>query len=208
MHKLERPPAEPVALREARDSGCPDWDHFPSDKKAEVQVELILMQNGRCAYCEATVDQGEGHIEHFRLKNQEWFPEKTFEWKNLYYSCMRNGTCGCHKDRVLQKEEADCLIDPCVDNPEDFLQFTHNGGVEARSDLSMKDALRAKVTINTFNLKQEDLIAERANVLRGYEWLEQYPATQIDEVLAEVAATEGTPFVTAIYHYFGRRLVG
>lgn len=110
MHKLVRSCPEPQALAEARQSGVDDWDHFPSAKKKEVQFDLLVMQDERCAYCESALDLAEGHIEHFRRKNKDWFPELTFVWDNLYYSCQCNGTCGRHKDRVLKKDQVDRLI--------------------------------------------------------------------------------------------------
>ena len=205
MHKLVRPAEEPNALAEARASRCEDWNAFSLRRpgaKEEVQLALLVMQNEKCAYCECKLDMHEGHIEHFRRK--KWFPELTFSWCNLYYSCCRNGTCGRHKDRVLDKSMVDELIDPCVDNPEDYLQFTFDGNVAVRSGLSEEGVSRAKLTIDSFNLKHAQLIEKRLNMLKSFEWLKQMDAKQIDAYLAQLPST--TPFLTAIYHYFGRRL--
>ena len=207
MHKLVRPAEEPSALAEARSLQCRDWSAFwkgRSNAKEELQLALLSMQDEKCAYCECKLDFHEGHIEHFRRKNAHWFPELMFEWSNLYYSCCRNGTCGRHKDRVLDRSRVDELIDPCADDPEDYLQFTFDGNVAVRSGLSKECASRATLTIDTFNQKHAQLVEMRLNMLKSFEWLKQLSATQIDSYLKQLPPT--TPFLTAIYHYFGRRL--
>lgn len=207
MHKLMRSAVVPNALAEAKAFGAQDWSAFwqgRSVAKEEVQLALLLMQDEKCAYCECGLGLHEGHIEHFKKKNPQWFPELTFEWSNLYYSCCRNGTCGFHKDRVLvDKDKISALIDPCVDDPEDYLQFTFDGQVSARGGLSNEAAHRAELTIDTFNLKHLQLVQMRLNVLKSYEWLKQMSAAQIDAYLKQLPPT--TPFLTAIYHCFGRR---
>lgn len=206
MHKLVRSYPEPQVLAEARQNGVEDWDHFPSAKKKEVQLDLLVMQDERCAYCESALDLAEGHIEHFRRKNKDWFPELTFVWDNLYYSCMGNGTCGCHKDRVLEKDQVDMLIDPCKDNPEDYLVFTPDGEVNPRPALSESDRARAELTIDVFNLRHPALCQKRANEIRKYAWMRdsEYSSDEIDEYLA---LTKIDQYVTAICHSLGKRVV-
>lgn len=209
MHKLTRSYPEPQALVNARTSGATEWDAYWSGRgagKESVQFDLLLMQHEKCAYCECALDLHQGHIEHFRRKKpDEWFPQLTFVWENLYYSCCRNGTCGCHKDRVLSRDDVDLLIDPCVDNPEDFIQFTYDGGVDIRSGLDELKTRRAKLTISTFGLPNPKLVELRRNALKAYEWLKALSSDQIDDYLANLPDT--TPFITAIYHYFGKKYV-
>lgn len=206
MHKLTRPAETPKVLSAAQALGATDWDVFWRTRSAEktaLQQALLDMQNGTCAYCESRLGLHEGHIEHFRRKNASWFPELMFAWSNLYYSCCRNGTCGRHKDRVLKREDADALIDPCVDDPEEYLQFTFDGNVAVRSNLVARDAYRARLTIETFSLKHEHLVGMRKNVLRSYEWLKTKATKEIDDYLS--ALPLDTPFLTAIYHFFGKK---
>lgn len=209
MHKLARPTAEPEVLSEAQSLGANDWESFWHGRiteKTELQQALLDMQDGKCAYCEAKVDLHEGHIEHFRRKNPKWFPELTFVWSNLYYSCCKKGTCGRHKDRVLSRSDVDKLIDPCVDDPEEFLQFTFDGNVTACSNLDNDGLSRAMLTISTFNLRHEELVDARRNTLKGYEWLKKRSAKEIDEYLDDLSSE--TPFLTAIYHFFGKKRHG
>ena len=203
MHKLVRSKPGLSVLDEAKSSGG-DWSSFHD--REDVQLELTVMQDNRCAYCECALEMGRGHIEHFRRKNAEWFPELTFEWSNLFYSCMRNGSCGSHKDRVLERDQIDLLIDPCADNPEDYLIFLPNGNVAPRTDLSGQDRARAELTISVFNLRHPDLVRERANELRKYKWMidSGLSAADIDSLLGSSHIRQ---YITAVYHYFGRRVV-
>lgn len=205
MHKLDRPYPGPSVLQKAKTEGLA-WDEF--HEKEEVQLALSVMQNNRCAYCESSLKIGEGHIEHFRRKNKDWFPALTFEWSNLFYSCMRNGSCGCHKDRpgVLAKDQLDLLIDPCVDNPEDFLVFTADGNVSPRSGLSEADHKRAVLTIDVFNLRHPDLKCARANEIKKYKWMIDTDLTNA-EVEDCLAVTPIDQYITAVYHYLGQRVV-
>ena len=132
MHKLERTQPEPPSLKSARENGLSDWDEFPTSDKKTVRDELLMMQNFRCAYCERTLhdvsneaeNKWDGLIEHFRRKDQNFHPELTFVWENLFYSCCTGATCGNCKDNfVNDKSQYALLIDPCKENPEDFFIF-------------------------------------------------------------------------------------
>lgn len=207
MHKLDRIYPEPEALLNARKTGL-SWDTFPTADKEEVQLLLTVMQDNRCAYCECALKMGEGHIEHFRKKNNAWFPELTFEWTNLFYSCMRSGSCGVHKDKgdVLRREQVDLLLNPCVDNPEDFLIFTSDGDVSPRPGLTDADRKRAELTIEVFNLRHPQLLHERANEIRKYQWLidRQVSQEEVDDVLSSSRIDQ---YITAVYHFLGKKVV-
>ncbi|MBQ6473653.1 MAG: TIGR02646 family protein [Victivallales bacterium] len=230
MHKLIRT-EEPVELTEAREAQAThslDWEGFShlnnGQNKHIVQDALLLMQNFRCAYCECALNEHEGHIEHFRRKNPSIHPELTFVWSNLFYSCQIPGNktshirCGISKDeQYMPGFNYGLLIDPCVDNPEDFLVFTKKGYVYPKTNLSDTDRLRAETTIKMFNLNEHDegnehnLVVSRKNAIKKYKWLKdiidknKIPIAEIDQYLDSIKNSE--PFVTAIFHYFGRRVV-
>lgn len=215
MHKLVRT-QEPSELTQARADGIPDWDHFPGEARKAVRDELLLMQNFRCAYCERKLhdasseeeDKWDGHIEHFRRKARDFYPELTFVWDNLFYSCKTGATCGRYKDHHIdnpeQKEHYNLLIDPCKDNPEDFLAFDDRGNIFVRSNLSEEDKKRAEFTMKVFRLDDTVLTQERRACLKKHEWMKNYPVEDIKNYLAYL---RDEPFVTAIFHYFGERVV-
>lgn len=204
MHKLQRPELGPDVLLQAKAKKL-SWDEFWD--KGAVSDALAKMQGNRCAYCEGALEPGEGHIEHFRRKAQGWFPEFTFEWSNLFYSCMREKTCGRHKDKsgVLLKDQVPLLLDPCRDNPEDFLVFTADGGVSPRLELSDRDRRRAELTIEVFNLRDPTLRIARKNECAKYAWMidAQLLPEEVDELLM---TSEISQYITAVYHYLGKRV--
>ena len=211
MHKLMRT-AEPPALAQARADGLSNWDDFNNQDKKTVRDELLLMQDFRCAYCERqihalrTEDKWEGHIEQFRRKDQHFLPELTFVWDNLFYSCRTGATCGRFKDGfITKKEQYDWLIDPCKENPEDFLIFDDQGRISPRTDLTESDKKRAEFTIKTFNLNEPELMLARKRLQKKYDWLKQCSQQEINAYLNSSVKKE--PFITAIYQYFGKRVV-
>ena len=201
MHKHVRPPEEPSVLQDARGRGA-RWEDFSHEEKQAVQAVLLEIQNRRCAYCERALREGKGHIEHFRKR--ALYPNKTFEWKNLFYSCCEETSCGKRKDNAVRiREDNERLIDPCEENPEDFFVFDDRGQIAVRSTVSGGDRQRAEFTIRAFGLNGPRLVQARRDNLKQYEWLEQYP-DQVQEYLSAIASV---PFITSIYHCFGQRRV-
>lgn len=201
MHKLVRPLAEPSGLKSAKKRG-EEWENLLPEERAGVRKALLEMQHNRCAYCERAVSEDKGHIEHFRKR--KLYRDKTFEWKNLFYSCCENFSCGKLKDnKVHNQEENERLIDPCEENPEDFFVFDAQGKIAVRSTISVRDKQRADFTIKAFGLNDSRLVQARRGNLKRYEWLKEQP----DEIPEHLKTIDKEPFITSIYHYFGQRLV-
>lgn len=165
------------------------------------------MQGGRCAYCEAPINESDRHIEHFRQKGRD--PRVTFEWENLFGSCNRHESCGKHKDRCSYAPLV--LIKPDCDDPDDYWVFVSDGTIRPRADLSTPQQSRAEESLRIFNLDARngrlrhmrreavrqyldtaEILAELAEQTSEDEWL------QI--VMEEVSATAHHPFSTAIRH--------
>lgn len=181
--------------------------------KKTVRDDLLLIQNFRCAYCERKLhdandedeDKWDGHIEHFRRKDLYFHPELTFIWENLFYSCTTGATCGRYKDGyITKKEQYHLLINPCEDNPEDFFVFDNSGRVLPCSGITDQDKARAEFTIKTFQLNEPKLRLKRKEMQKKYDWLKKYSLQDIDIYLNSV---QSEPFITAIFHYFGKRVV-
>ncbi len=204
MHRLNRPPQEPPALAKARKACANDWEKLNYEQRAEIRSALLAMQHGRCAYCECSVSdcKDKGHIEHFRKRSL--YPDLTFCWDNLFYSCVTGNTCGRHKDANWAKSDcAEDLIDPCKDNPEDFFGFDHQGRIFIKDALSEKEHRRAEFTIKAFNLNEPTLVAKRRNRLRA---CQSCSSVEERDYILRSALEDCSPFVTAIFHYFGHRV--
>lgn len=98
MHLLTRP-QEPECLERLRNANPPlNWSHVTPEQKAQIRGRLVEMQGKFCAYCERHITdepahaEKTGHIEHFRKRRD--YPELTFAWNNLFYSCCTQDSCG------------------------------------------------------------------------------------------------------------------
>ena len=211
MHKLDR---ELVAVPQCLDQynyQTHTWEDMNHDDKMQIREQLNELQVFRCAYCESAIYDN-GHIEHFRRKNQNHFPSLTFVWSNLFYSCGSKEHCGHFKDRngALPYNPI-VLIKPDDDDPDDYFYLHSSGEIRHRSGISVYDQNRVYETIRVFNLNCGVLKAERRRTLRSYEQkqlgildeLMNFDEQTRQEFIAEeIQATHRDPHCTVIRHYF------
>lgn len=208
--------ASPAVLSEY-DYKTQKWDDVPTKDKDKIWVKLDQMQGGRCAYCQAKVKKGERHIEHFKQKREN--QSLTFEWTNLFGSCIRKDGCGFYKDRQ-EYIESD-LIKFDEDDPEVYFEFDINGRIKIRSGLSIIDERKARETLRILNLDppQSPLIYNRSCAIKAQSYLSEAMLQAmllfindeqiedcsdfLNEILAEhLELIKDYPFETAIKHHF------
>ncbi len=213
MHQLHRGEA-PTCLSQYK-HGRDDWSRVTPEEKQIIWDELNKMQVNRCAYCEAAIESGKQHIEHFHQRSR--FPKNTFDWHNLFGSCNRKNTCGDHKDNLRPFYQPQDLIKPDIEDPEGYLVFSPDGSVRPRKGISRDDKHRAEETIRIFNLngalqhirrieiqgyvQDAEALAEMANQHPVEEWLPLVKAALEKERIA----TKNLPFATAIWHVLTRQ---
>lgn len=163
MQRLNRP--DPPTCLSDYQHGKHHWDDVPVEEKGILRKALAEMQNHRCAYCEAKLKFW--HIEHFYTRHQ--YPQKTFDWDNLFGSCTSEEHCGDYKDKKGKPYQPADLIHPCQHSPDEFLFFAQDGTVRPRHGLSAAHRKRAEETIRVFNLDAPDLRKRRAQVIRDFE---------------------------------------
>lgn len=217
MRRLDRSRVAPPTCLDAFQHGRDNWQSDGVVQcKAEVRARLEEMQGRRCAYCEGDLDTLGQHIEHFRRKAAGHFPQLTFDWTNLFWSCDRKDSCGNFKEHGAGPYNVQDLVNPCEDDPDDFFRFRETGTVEARLDQPKAYQDRANETIRVFNLNLDpcggrSLCAERRRVLEWYKGsepdilatLEEWPAEdRMMFIQNEIAATSKQPFGTVIRHFF------
>lgn len=167
------------------------------------------MQGFRCAYCEASIDDGHGHIEHFFPKSRN--PRQTFDWRNLFWSCSRHNNCGRHKDHNVTNYDPADLIKPDDDDPDEFFVFVYDGSIRIRDDIDPALKHRAKETLRVFNLDANNgaLRHMRRMAVAGYlqnaetlwQLREQLAEDEWNELLnEELDSVQSLPFVTVIRH--------
>ncbi len=195
--------------------GQHNWEDVTPTDKAAIRDAIREMQCGLCAYCEGSLDALDQHVEHRCRKRRH--PGRTFEWTNLFGSCDRKDSCGHFKDSgAAPHYECHVLLDPCVDDPDDYLIIRQSGRVVPCPALSDAARHRAQTTIDVLNLNLDhdhggrSLCAERARRLQFYlqrepDLLGALASFSVDEaeaiIVDEIAATAHEPFSTIIRHF-------
>ncbi len=165
----------------------------------ETRSALEKLFQGKCAFCESpnsTVNPLD--VGHFRpiTEIMETLPNASvssssrpaywwlaYEWENLYLICRacaersrltfpvagKRATPGT-RGAGLQSEQP-LLLDPCIDQPEEYLTFTRGGtpGLVVDRGQPPSGAFRGQVTIETFDLNREELIHQRAAAMKALE---------------------------------------
>lgn len=212
MHKLKRPKT-PDALEKLKEKypATDEWSEVVDAQKDEIRTALFSMQGYFCAYCERTVtsqyghEDKTGHIEHYRRR--KFFPQHTFDWNNLFYSCSNHDSCGKHKDEKIPAGNIDYkkMIDPCVDNPEDLFVFTTLGEIKPREDISPAQKERAEETIRVFGLN--NIRKDRETNMKAFGYLNNYPMSTIESIIKQLEIDGIQPYLTSLYSIFGLRRV-
>lgn len=227
MHSLDRTSVCAPSCLETYDYRSQTWDDLRSDCKGQLHRALEILQGNRslhndalqnivrCAYCENIIRHAR-HVEHFRRKNNQHYPQFTFEWTNLFLSCGSNAHCGHYKDRKSALPyDPDQLIKPDECNPEDYLYFHSSGAVRVRSGLNDADGKKARETIRVFGLNEPPLLGMRSRSIANYregllaelDELETWSSEDRNAYLQEeVEATRWDPFATTIKHFLQTQL--
>ena len=187
MHKFSRG-EPPVDIAKTKADYHNKWDNIflASAEHQAIGDCLYERQSHYCAYCDTRITSKEnGFIEHLERRSDN--PQRTFDWKNMFFSCKHPESCGYFKDGANTKQcfnPAD-IVDPSTEEPADFFAYGMNGKISARNKAS---AHRAEETIRVFNLNNARLIGIRSGVARSVAFfLEHNPSDeQIDEFLHDM----------------------
>lgn len=213
MRKLDRNAvAVPVCLNPAVH---PSYGHLHGADKAQIRAALLAMQGHRCAYCERRTGAApeDGHIEHFR--GQAAHPGLSLAWTNMFWSCQDEKTCGKHKDKcdrpVGSGPQAtfnpNVLLDPALDEPDDFFQFVVDGTINPKPGLAAPNNIRASETLRVFQLSDSPFLRQsREDSLGPYvrfvaSLTPLGPQAVRDYIAGEIAATRSAPFAGAVRQF-------
>jgi uncharacterized protein (TIGR02646 family) len=209
VRKLDRASVECPPCLAKYQHGRDNWNDVAPEHKAQIRTHLERMQGPRCAYCEGPLDDLGRHIEHFRCKDR--FPKLTFDWSNLYCSCLRDDSCGWYKDNKAASYDANVLIDPCQNEPDHYFKFYSDGTVRIRSGLSIAEQNRAQETLRVFNLQNQRLNAMRQRAFETYLAIEpgimdalvEFEEDQRQAIIEEeMDRASMQPFSAVIRHWF------
>lgn len=112
MVKIERTPTAPASLAAGKSYNEPD-----------VIAQLEADSHGKCYLCEGKDFMAGIVVEHLLPHHNGKFPDRKFDWNNLFYSCSH---CNSVKNQAKYEEN---VIDCCRTDPEKLICQELVGGV-------------------------------------------------------------------------------
>lgn len=150
----------------ANDDWQPSWTGMPGDIKRSLHHSLIAEQGGICCYCGRRIDAGESHIEHFRPRGRNSFPDLEIVYTNLLASCQREVKpgaplhCGKKKGKWFNEQ---LTLSPLDAESEHHFRFGSNGPIMPQDEGD--DG--ARQTIDHLGLDIDKLRALRKSAIEG-----------------------------------------
>lgn len=126
---------------------------------------LLNEQSLLCAYCEKEIDaeRENSNIDHY--KTRSLFPQFTLDYNNLLVSCNSKISCSHKKDKYgLQKSDYQKIINPVLENPDEYFEYGFAGDILIKENLSQSDKEKAEFTIKVFALNHKSLTDERKSI--------------------------------------------
>jgi len=147
--------------------GNPKWNRVPSSIKDNIRASLKEEQGYICCYCERKINESDYHIEHFKPKDRNRFPELQLSFDNLICSCqleLEKGEprhCGNSKGSWFDDE---LLISPLDSNCEAQFIYTGDGHIKPSDNNSSS----AVTTIEKLNLDIDKLVDLRRKAIEPF----------------------------------------
>lgn len=147
-----------------------------------IRAALRALFHDKCAYCESSLAAGPMDIDRFRPhttvtdlegKTDHGYWWLAYDWENLYPSCQ---VCSVRFKRnrfpvattrakpgvrgAALAAEGAYLLDPCLDEPAEHLNFMDNGKIEGNSE-------RGVISIEILGLNRPPLVAAREAAMKA-----------------------------------------
>ncbi len=154
------------------------WQELSRDIGNDVRVymlsgmtpdncECCSEQNYQCAYTELNIEPEAtySHIDHFKKRSIFKETASIFDWFNLFTASNHEDYGAKYKDKNIRKQDYKHLINPAFENPADYFTYNLLGDIVIKSkNKSSIEYLKAKKTIDLFNLQDKSLIEQRKSV--------------------------------------------
>lgn len=141
-----------------------EWEDFSgSEEYNKLRKQLIKQQDKMCCYCEIALKEDiNAHIEHIQAKHH--YPQKRFDFENLYASCQHQDSCGHEKG---SSNFANMIL-PNMDC-QSYFTYTRNGKIIPAKE---GDANSQK-TIDLLGLNCKRLKRGRESIIKSLEDLDE-----------------------------------
>lgn len=183
MQKINKGNPPDFFLEFVRKTKLKEWNDVASVREQLREYILQEEQKGCCVYTEIRIQDNKNcHIDHFRTRNL--FPDKTFDYSNMLVACNSENYGAKYKDKQIKsKADYTFLINPTVDTPSDYIEYTFTGEMEA-----IGENQKGIQTINYFNLNEQSLVNRRKRVIKNLGSMKDYLTE--DELVAAIGEFE------------------
>lgn len=151
--------------------------------KSWLKQSLLEEQHYICCYCECRIDSNNSHIEHFKPKARDKYPELQLSYSNLHASCGCNISKGedIHCGHKKSNEYSPLLVSPLEKDCHTHFGYTLDGGISGKSN-------RGEESIRILHLDSE-LLKEQRKTLIDYFLDIPNPETLQDEINSHLNTT-------------------
>ncbi|CAN5469960.1 hypothetical protein BH09CHL1_BH09CHL1_16570 [soil metagenome] len=144
---------------------------------SQIKLAVVRETYGKCVYCESKVRHvAPGDIEHIIPKSL--FPEMTFEWSNLTFSCTE-----CNRRKLNNFDVNLQILNPYEDQPGDFL-FASDAKIYPRPG-----SLRGALSWAILELNRPELYEMRCDTIEHVRALAETWGLLPDGILKDLALT-------------------
>lgn len=137
------------------------WNKLDLNIKQKTRDYILKEeQKGLSAYTEKRIEKSKKlHIDHFHKR--DLYPQQTFDWDNLLVDEKEKPYGADAKDKKILKCDYKWVINPVVDDPHQYFEYSANGEIIPKIGLGKYEKKRAEKTIEIFNLNHSSLVDYR-----------------------------------------------
>ena len=143
-----------------------NWEELPVDiKNTAKEYILINEQYGLSGYTEKPVTK-KSHIDHYIKRDLN--PRLTFDWNNLIVDEINDLYGARFKDNQIHHlNQYTTILNPVTDDVHLFFYYSQTGRIDPHPNLTDIERVKAKNTIDIFNLNHPDLVNRRKIILKN-----------------------------------------
>jgi uncharacterized protein (TIGR02646 family) len=191
IKKQEAPPEFTQWKAEANEYWQPSWNskatNFQNPQKEIVHQSLLKEQGYICCYCQRRINLNNSHIEHFKPKDEDYYPKLSLEYNNFLASCQKEKITledseetledSEEKIRKYEKNTVHCghskanwydeklMVSPLEENCAEYFSYTELGEILPSENKDKNES--AKTTIDKLGLDIRKLRNERRGAIEG-----------------------------------------
>ncbi|GHT71229.1 hypothetical protein FACS189455_2530 [Bacteroidia bacterium] len=160
------------------------WDDI-SPVRTQMRMHILeIEQNHQCAYTSLQLrgNNDDSHIDHY--KKQNMFPSEILNYNNLFVSTNNEAFGAKYKDKHITKPDYDFLINPALENPDDYLEYSYSGEIYSKNN-----SKKGEKTIELFQLNHKFLKKKRKDKIKIFNTIKN--EFDLDELITYLREFEG-----------------